>query len=580
MKQYTNRQKKGFTILEMLLVVTLIAILLSISLVAINPNRSLAQARNLSRKVDIKNINDALEAYKAVSGSLIVDKITKHYKEICDTGNKNSSDSLPSSNYCEGKLDLRSLVPIYISSIPKDSQVTESGGTGYEVAKDKNNKITIKATKSELNELVAINLPDDSIYATVGFPNLDLNFAKNKNLIDDISGNNLVTFTRNSIGTYVGSDGLIKTAAVNEPRFDHNPITGESLGLLVEDARTNLIVGSDYLTNNSLQNVNLTLNATTAPDGTNTAVSMDGSTNNSNLKYMYKQYSTNNTGAYTTSVFMKYKNERFVVLRMNDDTGVNGVVQKIDILNGIFTNIVETGGTLTNASSTITPYPNGWYRISVSGVFNDPLIQVQGAEVFLTTYGPSISTNGVYLWGPQLEQGAFPTSYIPTSSSIITRGVDNASITGTNFSNFYNQDETTMFAHSKRISNFLDYGRVASFNNDSYTNILALYVSDFSNSRYAMLKQFNGSPTFFDAPSVSSITSPVKSAISNNSSDVSIASAGQVRVPTVPIAGALNVNKLLIGAEYYNASTLNGSILRLTYWPIRIPNDKLQAITK
>ena len=55
---------------------------------------------------------------------------------------------------------------------------------------------------------------------------LDLNFAQRKSLTDRVSNNNLITFSRDSIGTYVGSDGLIKTAVADAPRFDHDPVTG------------------------------------------------------------------------------------------------------------------------------------------------------------------------------------------------------------------------------------------------------------------------------------------------------------------------------------------------------------------
>ena len=72
-------------------------------------------------------------------------------------------------------------------------------------------------------------------------PSLDLRFAENKSLTDAKTGASLVTFTRASTGTYVGSDGLLQSATTNEARFDHNPTTGESLGLLVEEARTNLV---------------------------------------------------------------------------------------------------------------------------------------------------------------------------------------------------------------------------------------------------------------------------------------------------------------------------------------------------
>ena len=65
-------------------------------------------------------------------------------------------------------------------------------------------------------------------------PSLNLNFARSRALDPRI------TFTRASVGTYVGRDGLIKTASENEPRFDHDPETLESLGLLLEEPRTNI----------------------------------------------------------------------------------------------------------------------------------------------------------------------------------------------------------------------------------------------------------------------------------------------------------------------------------------------------
>ena len=67
-------------------------------------------------------------------------------------------------------------------------------------------------------------------------PTLDLNFMATKVLDDRI------TFTRDGVGTYVDEDGLIKYASNNAPRFDHDPTTGESLGLLIEEARTNYAV--------------------------------------------------------------------------------------------------------------------------------------------------------------------------------------------------------------------------------------------------------------------------------------------------------------------------------------------------
>jgi hypothetical protein len=81
---------------------------------------------------------------------------------------------------------------------------------------------------------------------------LDLNFASTKSLVDSATGLNLVTFTRASSATFIDSAGTLQTAAVNVPRFDHNPTTGESLGLLVEEQRTNLLLNTATLSTQSV----------------------------------------------------------------------------------------------------------------------------------------------------------------------------------------------------------------------------------------------------------------------------------------------------------------------------------------
>jgi hypothetical protein len=98
-------------------------------------------------------------------------------------------------------------------------------------------------------------------------PSLYLNFVNNEVLDPRI------TFTRASTATYVGSDGLIKTAATNVPRFAHDPVTGEGLGLLIEEARTNLLLYSEQSDNAAWGKTNIltTANAVIAPDGTLTA---------------------------------------------------------------------------------------------------------------------------------------------------------------------------------------------------------------------------------------------------------------------------------------------------------------------
>jgi hypothetical protein len=81
---------------------------------------------------------------------------------------------------------------------------------------------------------------------------LDLKFADNKSLVDAVTGASLITFARAYSGTFVDSAGVLQTAAIDVPRFDHNPTTGESLGLLVEEPRTNLLLNSGTLSTQSV----------------------------------------------------------------------------------------------------------------------------------------------------------------------------------------------------------------------------------------------------------------------------------------------------------------------------------------
>jgi len=165
-KNHKNK-RKGFTLLEILLVIAAIGILAAIVLVAINPTRQIAQVRNAQRRSDINAIYKALEQYLIDNKTYPTD-ITDSKKVICDTGSKTTADTLAPID-CTGKADLRVLVPTYIAAIPKDP----SGGV-YEVYRNPaNNRIGIEAPDSELGQNIAINIittiptPEELIQAQI-----------------------------------------------------------------------------------------------------------------------------------------------------------------------------------------------------------------------------------------------------------------------------------------------------------------------------------------------------------------------------------------------------------------------------
>ena len=170
MKNLIFKNKKtlnsGFTLLEILLVVGIISILAGIVIVAINPGRQLALARNTERRSDLKQINSALQQYY-IDHREYPAGLTDELVDICDTGNTASSsvDDVFGVGYCDDLVNLSVLVPTYLTAIPKDPQASTTASTGYKVKKHSSGKIGLSAP-AELNQTIAINVPSEEEVTT------------------------------------------------------------------------------------------------------------------------------------------------------------------------------------------------------------------------------------------------------------------------------------------------------------------------------------------------------------------------------------------------------------------------------
>jgi type IV pilus assembly protein PilA len=146
-----NKKKiKGFTLLEILLVVGIIAVLAGIVILAINPNKMLATARNTQRKANLAEINKALYQYY-IDNSRYPTSLTSNLNDICNTGATSTGHGLN----CTGLIDLSYLVPTYLTSIPTDPQPTASS-TKYKVMRSSNNKPYVSAPQAEQSTTIDI----------------------------------------------------------------------------------------------------------------------------------------------------------------------------------------------------------------------------------------------------------------------------------------------------------------------------------------------------------------------------------------------------------------------------------------
>ena len=383
-------------------------------------------------------------------------------------------------------------------------------------------------------------------------PSLDLRFADNKSLVDAVTGASLVTFTRASSGTYTDSAGVLQTAATDVPRFDHNPTTGESLGLLVEEQRTNLLLRSeDFSTTWVRFNVNASSNAILAPDGTLTADKL--TENDADNFHRIRQGITSGV----TGVFS-------VFLKAAERTRVNLGTSDINLIAGFDL----SAGSVVSGTGSIEPFGDGWYRCSISATFTTSgpfLLLRNSSSEFYTGDG----TSGIYLWGAQLEAGAFPTSYIPTTTSTATRNASLADLISgaiaNNIRSFYVEFSSPAVGTRGVVSL-----------NDNTANERASVLTSGTDPRLVVQDGGVEQANINGGTVAAGVRTRV--AVRINADDFAISINGGAVVTDT--SGTLpTVDRLMFGrtqaGEY-----LNGRIARFTGWSQLLPNATLQTLAQ
>jgi hypothetical protein len=474
----------------------------------------------------------------------------------------------------------------------------------------------------------------------IAFPSLDLDFAANKNLIDSVSGNNLITFSRASTATFVDGAGVIQTAASGVPRFDHNPETGESLGLLIEESRTNrlawgtgrplfttrfctvgsftgsLVAGEVFTSSNGgtfrliqysgsiaffigiAGDQNLGNLPLIASSGTITSASNFGSQNNfgdgpwinysppsiisllgntldiTSGRFACGTEKSSGLGC-IASIFIKTAVPTVAKILLSQIGGGDGdIYVTYTFSTNTFTNLEGSGA--GNAIYGVEKFADGWYRFywgrsSMAGTgpsFFPTALDSSGVEV----------NGGAYFDGGQIEVGSFPTSYIPTAGSQVTRAADVASITGANFSSWYNQSGGTIFASVRTLvpananNGFLFYITDGTIENrielgqggsgDAFPRVLGRFR--FLNTTTA---QFLNQDTGWN-PDGATVDNW---ALSFDFTGFTL----QTKFDSTPSTGfgvfPQNLTNISIGHT--------GTIARFTYYPVRLRNEALQYIT-
>lgn len=378
-----------------------------------------------------------------------------------------------------------------------------------------------------------------------------------------------ITFTRASTATFVGSNGLIQTAAVNTPRFDYNPTTLQSLGLLIEEQRTNIILDSEQLnTANWTKTAStVTANVVASPDGT---VSADKLVENTaTATHSVNTLTLTPSGTAQAFSFYAKQAERSKLSFGGGGFAGQGFTAIFDLANG-------TMASNTGSKASITAVGNGWYRCVVAFTPSNAIQMVLTlVDAAGNTSYTGNGTSGLYIWGVQIEAGAFATSYIPTTATSVTRSADLATMTGTNFSSWYNQSEGTF------VANFRTTQAVATL-----SSIVAASDGTASNENYMYYTPTNASvrvaaggvqQVLLANAAIAANSTYLMSfayAASNFASSLAGGTVATQTSGTVP-----TVDRLTIGVRGAGTPALNGYIRSLAYYTSRLPNTQLQRLT-
>jgi hypothetical protein len=383
--------------------------------------------------------------------------------------------------------------------------------------------------------------------------------------------------------TRVNSSGLIEIINANLPRFDYDPVTLAPKGLLIEESRTNLMLQSQAIDQSpwAVSQLNTTgtpayIDVAASPDGTQNADKLIPNTV-STQHYAQQAITLADNTVYALTVYAKAS--ELIAIRLSLGTKAGAFPGAyFNLSTGVVTNEVSSP-----VSTSITPVGNGWYRCTVvanSGTGGTaPQLRIWAISGVNTISFAGNDSDGVLVWGAQVELGAFATSYIPTTTTSLTRNTDNVSMTGTNFSDWYNASEGAFVTQVSLLNisaghlltafqGYSDVMRVRMLSSIPTANITVGGASQFNSTSQGSLGAITTNEIF-------------SSALAYKQNDTSFAAKG-VSVSTDTSVNLVTApSRLAIGSlDNVGSGSMTGHMRRVFYYPQRLSNAEIAAFSK
>jgi hypothetical protein len=413
-------------------------------------------------------------------------------------------------------------------------------------------------------------------------------YSVQKNLsslhLDFLTGTSLdsrVTFTRSTTATFFGSNGSLQTAAINAPRFNYSPVTSALLGLLIEEERTNSI------RNSAMQGAvagspgtfptNWGMPIVYGSTGLTTEIAAVGTENG----IAYIDFKVSGTASGAGALLITFEPNTQIVASQNQVWTLS-IYRRL--IAGSFNGLTTAGASLFLNSYSIFGVFDGSHTGTVLNESAPTSAALKTQRATLTGTLSSATTarvnGGIYLniadgaaiditlriGLPQLELGKFATSAIPTTTAAVTRAADIATMTGANFSSWYNATQGTFIVDGRTV----DAG--------------AGGLVGLGTGTGSIYREFNSTASWWTGTTLLGTTNSA-----TWSSGVKIAAAYDAGNRYLCMNGAAiatsattlsDGGKMEIGRNYNGSSNyLNGHIRAIAYYNTRLPNTQLQTLT-
>jgi hypothetical protein len=378
------------------------------------------------------------------------------------------------------------------------------------------------------------------------------------------NGSGDLDFTRASAATRVNAQGLIESVASGVPRLDYTG--GGCPSLLLEPQRTNLLTWSEDFTNVNWGKLNVTVsgNVAEAPDGTTTADLIYPTTSGTNR--VVEQFFVSSPGlTFTNSFFVK-------------SAGFDWVYVQAPSLGACWFNLStgEFGTIAAGVTARVISENNGYYRLAFTQTLGSSIAYapIGVSDANGSTTATTSGTNGIHIWGAQLEEGSYPTSYIPTTSAAVTRLADAASKTG--ISSLIGQAEGVIYFEGQ-IKDIPLNVTIFGIENAATSSVIRFHFDALGQFK---AQCFNGvSNLFFENGPAIQINTTYKFAFAYKESDYAFYVNGNLiatgsNSSAIPSCNALETNSLwgTLGSTFYSINT--GAL-----YPVRLSNSELQSLT-